>query len=127
MTVTSTGMTAAMQGLAQALEAPRRLGVPLGNWRWRVRQQLAAVRDDLVVEVGNGVEGWLAARQGGLLRERNALLHRISSLGPAVLEHPDVDRVRAELHRLLVDITHHRQRLHDLAYDEVELELGGSE
>jgi hypothetical protein len=29
--------------------------------------------------------------------------------------------------RLLVDVGHHAQRLHDLAYDEVELELGGSE
>ena len=29
--------------------------------------------------------------------------------------------------RLLTDISHHFQRLHDLAYDEVELELGGSE
>ncbi len=29
--------------------------------------------------------------------------------------------------RLLTDINHHLQRLHDLAYDDVELELGGSE
>ena len=44
-----------------------------------------------------------------------------------MLESPDVDGVRDELHRLLVDVTHHVQRLNDLAYDEVELELGGSE
>ena len=31
-----------------------------------------------------------------------------------------------ELNRL-VDIEHHVQRLHDLAYDDVELEIGGSE
>lgn len=127
MTVTSTGMTAAMHGLAHTLEASRRAAVPVGTWRWRVRQHLAAVRDDLVTEIGHGGEGWLAAREIGLLRERTVLLQRISRLGPAVLEHPDVDQVRTELSRLLVDISHHRQRLHDLAYDEVELELGGSE
>lgn len=127
MTVTSTGMTTAMQGLQQALAAPRRPGVPLGNWRWRVRQQMAGVRDALVAERGHGAEGWLAAREGGILRERNSLLGRLSALGPEVLENPDVDEVRSELLRLLVDIGHHVQRLHDLAYDEVELELGGSE
>ncbi len=56
-----------------------------------------------------------------------ALLLRLTELGGPVLESPEVDKVRADLHRLLVDITHHIQRLHDLAYDEVELELGGSE
>lgn len=127
MTVTSIGMTTAIQGLQQALEAPRRPGVALGNWRWSVRQSMAAVRDALVAEIGQGGEGWLAAREGGLRRERTALLGRLSALGPRVLENPDVDEVRAELHRLLVDVSHHMQRLHDLAYDEVELELGGSE
>jgi hypothetical protein len=127
MTVTSIGMTTAMQGLQQALEAPRRPGVPLGNWRWAVRQRMAAVRDALLAETGHGVEGWLAAREIGLLRERNTLLGRLSALGPQVLENPDVDEVRTDLHRLLVDVSHHVQRVNDLAYDEVELELGGSE
>jgi len=40
---------------------------------------------------------------------------------------PDVDDLAARLHRLLVDIAHHHQRVHDLAYDDVELEIGGSE
>ncbi len=127
MTVTSIGMTNAMQGLQQALEAPRRPGVPLGNWRWSVRQRMAALRDALLAETGHGGEGWLAAREIGLLRERNALLGRLSALGPQVLENPDVDAVRTDLHRLLVDVSHHVQRVNDLAYDEVELELGGSE
>jgi hypothetical protein len=112
MTVTSTEMATAMQGLQQALEAPRRPGVPLGNWRWGVRQRMGAVRDALVAETGLDTEGWLG---------------RLSRLGPRVLENPDVDEVRSDLHRLLVDVSHHVQRLHDLAYDEVELELGGSE
>ena len=127
MTVTSIGMTTAMQGLQQALEAPRRPGVPLGTWRWSVRQRMGAVRDALIAETGQGGEGWLAAREVGLLRERTALLSRLSALGPQVLENEDVDEVRTELHRLLVDVSHHVQRVNDLAYDEVELELGGSE
>jgi hypothetical protein len=43
------------------------------------------------------------------------------------LEHPDVDEVRDGLKRLLADVDHHVRREHDLAYDEVELEIGGSE
>ena len=58
---------------------------------------------------------------------RRALLARLSALGPQVLESPDVERVCAALRRLLTDIAHHVQRVHDLAYDAVELELGGSE
>jgi hypothetical protein len=88
---------------------------------------MAGVRDALVSESANAGEGWLAAREGSLLRERNALLNRISALGPAVLDSPDIDGVRNELQRLIVDVSHHVQRLHDLAYDEVELELGGEE
>jgi hypothetical protein len=88
---------------------------------------MAAVRDALVAETGLGGEGWLAAREVGLLRERNTLLRRLSALGPQVLENPDVDEVCSELHRLLVDVSHHVQRVRDLAYDEVALELGGSE
>jgi hypothetical protein len=51
----------------------------------------------------------------------------LAAFGPVVLEHPDVDEVRVGLKRLLADIDHHVQREHDLAYDEVELEIGGSE
>jgi hypothetical protein len=35
--------------------------------------------------------------------------------------------VRDEAGRLLVDVEHHLQRRRDLAWDEVELDLGGSE
>ncbi|WP_395690101.1 hypothetical protein [Nocardioides sp.] len=127
MTIASAGTNAAMQGLAQVLETSRRLGVPPASWRWTARQRLAALRDALLAEVHPGTEGWFAARGGSLLRERTLLLTRLSELGPRVLEHPDLEAVSAELHRLLADIGHHVQRLHDLAYDEVELELGGSE
>ena len=43
-----------------------------------------------------------------------------------MLESPDLTTSGARL-RLLTDINHHLQRLHDLAYDDVEMELGGSE
>lgn len=126
-TGTRTGMAAAMEGLHEALEAPRRPGAPTGSWRWTVRQRMAAVRDALTAEVDGADDGWLAARSGTVLRERTALLSRLSILGPRVLEDPDVDAVQVELHRLLVDLAHHVQRVNDLAYDDVELELGGSE
>ena len=127
MTVAITGLPAALQGLGQALDSFGRPGVQPGQWRWQVRQQLGSVRDALVAEAGNGADGWTAAREGTVLRERNALLVRIGELGPRVLEHPDAEAVRGSLQRLLADVRRHRQRLHDLAYDEVELELGGSE
>jgi len=132
MPIVSTGITTALRALEQAIEAPRRDGtatdsVSVGNWRWTVRQRMAGVRDALAGEVGDPDDGWLAARGGTAFRERNTLLGRISALGPQVLENPDVERVRSELRRLVADIGRHVQRLNDLVYDDVELELGGSE
>lgn len=127
MAIVTTGMTAALQALERCLDAPRREGIALGNWRWTVRQRMAAVRDALIGEIGDPDDGWLAARGGTAFRERNALLGRMVELGPMVLESPDVEAIRLELKRLLADIGRHMQRLNDIAYDEVELELGGSE
>ncbi|MET0524211.1 MAG: hypothetical protein ABWZ91_05380 [Nocardioides sp.] len=125
-------MTTALRALEQAIDAPRTDGtaiesVSVGNWRWTVRQRMAAVRDVLSGEVGDPEDGWLAARGGRAFRERNTLLGRMSALGPQVLENPDVERVRSELKRLVADIARHMQRLNDLVYDDVEIELGGSE
>lgn len=132
MTMVRTGMTTALRALEQAIEAPRRDGtanasVSVGNWRWTVRQRMAVVRDVLAGEAGNPEDGWLAARGGRAFRERNVLLGRMSQLGPQVLESPDVEGIRSELRRLVADIARHVQRLNDLMYDDVELELGGSE
>lgn len=127
MTIIRAGISEALQGLERAVETARPEGVALGNWRWTVRQRMAEVRDALAGEGGSPDDGWLAARGGNAFRERNALLMRMSALGPRVLEHPDVDAVRVELRRLVRDIARHLQRLNDLAYDDVELELGGSE
>jgi hypothetical protein len=113
--------------LEQALDAPHDAGATLGQWRWTVRQRMAGVRDALIDETDHPMDGWLVARGGAAIRERNTLLDRLTALGTPVLESVEVDKVRSDLKRLLTDISHHFQRLHDLAYDEVELELGGSE
>jgi len=118
-----TGLEHAIVGLQQALEAPRRHHV----WRWLVRQRMAGVKDALTREVDREADAWLAAREQTLRQERNVLLRRLATLGPQVLEAPDVEPVRQDLRRLAVDLEHHRQRLNDLVYDSVSLELGGSE
>lgn len=127
VTVVTPALSSALRGLEAALEVPRTEGVALGNWRWVVRQRMTLVRDALVGETSDPDDGWLAARGGTAFRERNQLLGRLGALGPTVLESSDVEQVRGEVKRLLVDIGHHVQRVHDLAYDDVELELGGSE
>lgn len=128
MRVTLAGMTAtAMDRLLGLLEAQPGAGVALGNWRWTVRQQLSALRDQLMVEAQSQDNEWLAARRGVVVRERNHLLLRMSEIGSLVLENPDVDDLRNQLRRLLADVHRHLQRVSDLAYDDVEIELGGSE
>ena len=116
------GLAPALLGLERSLDEP--LG---GGWRWTVRQRMAAVRDALLPDVESPDDGWLAARSRGIARDRDALLGRLSELGPEVLVSPHTERVTAELRRLVTDIRHHVQRVHDLAYDAVELELGGEE
>jgi hypothetical protein len=122
-----TELQMALHGLTQAIDAPRHEGRGLGNWRWTVRQRMASVREGLARETADGSDSWLAARESSVLRDRNALMTRLTVLGQGVLEAPEVEQVRVELKRLVTDIQHHRQKLHDLAYDAVELELGGSE
>ena len=116
-----------LQSLRSALDAPSGSGAALGNWRWTVRQRLAQLKEQLALEPPVAADGWLAARSGAVLRERNALLVRMATLGPQVLESAELDGVRAEVARLIADVNHHLQRLHDLAYDDVEVEFGGSE
>ena len=96
-------------------------------WRWTVRRRLVPVRDRLVAEPLHRRDAWLSARAACVVRERDALLERLHRLSHEVLVAVDVEAVASRLGRLLVDIEHHRQRLHDLAYDDVELEIGGSE
>jgi len=117
------GLEHAILGLRQALESPRRHHM----WRWLVRHRLAAIKEALAAERTPGRDAWLAARELSLHRERTGLLERITALGPQVLDVADVEPVRRELARLVADLEHHRQRLNDLVYDAVSLELGGSE
>jgi hypothetical protein len=122
-----TELQMALNGLTQAIDAPRLEGRALGNWRWTVRQRMASVRDGLARETTESSDSWLVARESSVLRDRNALMTRLSVLGQGVLDSPEVEQLRFELKRLVTDIHHHRQKVHDLAYDAVELELGGSE
>jgi hypothetical protein len=118
-----TGLEHATIGLQHAVDAPRRHHV----WRWLVRNRMGGVRDALIRELPREDDAWLAARELTLRRERDVLLSRLAALAPLVLETPDIEIVRSDLHRLVVDLEHHRQRLNDLVYDSVSLELGGSE
>ena len=95
------------------------------SWRWGAL--LADLRDLLVTDSPTPYDGWLAARGAGMLRERDMLLSRLGVIGTQVLAEPATGRVRTELRRLVVDVEHHLQRRRDLIWDEVELELGGSE
>jgi hypothetical protein len=99
----------------------------VGAWRWSVRRELVPVRDRLRREHPIRGEAWLSARATRALRERDDLLARLNTLASQVLTAPDVDDLAERLNRLLVDIAHHHQRVTDLAYDDVELEIGGSE
>jgi hypothetical protein len=126
MATLSSGMVEALRGLEQAIVPPRP-GVPLGNWRWSLRQRLAGVRDALVDENPTAADGWLAARGGQAFRERGQLIARLTQLADSALVAPDPEALRQELRRLIGDIGRHVQRLNDLVYDAVELELGGEE
>jgi hypothetical protein len=118
-----TGLESAINGLHQAIQGSRRQHA----WRWLVRHRMAAVRDALVSESSRGGDAWLAAREQTLHRERDGLVRRIADLGPQVLESTDLDQVCAELTRLVGALERYRQRLNDLVYDSVSLEIGGSE
>jgi len=116
----------ALRSLNQALDAPRVHGA-LGPWRHSVSERMTNVLDCLAREATVADDGWLADRARMVQRERRALLGRLTAIAARLEALPDVDMVRMELKRLLVDVSHHVQKLHDLAYDDVEMEIGGSE
>lgn len=121
-----TVMSDALHSLELAIVPPRP-GTNIGNWRFLVRQRLAEVREALIVEDAGSSDAWLTARNGTALRERGTLLSRLAAMGREALETPDLEALRAELRRLVGDVHRHVQHLHDLAYDDVELELGGGD
>lgn len=126
MIATTNTMQSALRGLNEALDGPRLPGA-LAPWRHAVDEQLGSLFDCLTREGPVANEGWLADRSLTLRRERNALLGRISGLSARLGHTPESDLIRMELKRFLVDCNHHVQKLHDLAYDDVEFEVGGSE
>ena len=118
---------AAITATLEDLLRPENVPDNLGAWRWSVRRHLVPVRDRLLREHPDRREAWLSARAARTLRERDELLDRLNSLASQVLSTDDVADLADRLSRLLVDISHHHQRVQDLAYDDVELEIGGSE
>jgi len=118
---------AATTGSLQELLRPQPAQDNVDAWRWTVRRQLVPVRDRLIHERPHRYEAWLSARAARTLRERDTLLARLNRLASQVLVAADVETLRSDLRRLLGDINRHFQRLSDLAYDEVEIEIGGSE
>lgn len=122
---TSQAARAALDELDQAL-GRLTATTPLGIWRWSVLESMMTARG-LLVDESAMPDDWLADRRSTAMRERNALLDRMSALRLRVIADRDVDQVAHELRRLVVDVRHHLQRVHDLAYDTVSEEVGGSE
>lgn len=96
-----------------------------GGSAWPLRPALAHVRDALLAERAEAGEAWLAARGEATLRAGRVLLERVGALGVRLPHDPGAQL--DDLRRLALDLTHHAQRRRDLAWDAVEMELGGSE
>lgn len=90
-------------------------------------ERITALREALLAEPVHARDGWLDARARRTDRDRRRLAARLAALGQRLLDRPGREPPLAEMRRLRVDVEHYRQRLHDLAYDKVGLELGGSE
>jgi hypothetical protein len=97
------------------------------SWRWNVRRRLSEVKDALARPEARQPEAWLAARSHLSSREQVQLHARVVALSAGVLDRLDDDAIVHQVRRLLGDLEHHVQREHDLVYDSVSLELGGSE
>ena len=123
----------AVAGLEQALTG-REHGPEPGppTWRQVARQRMASVGEALSEEVVVE-ECAVAARAGRLHRERRGLLERLGTLGSRLttsdgqVDPTEDELLRRHLLRLSHDISHHHQRVHDLAYDADGRDVGGSE
>jgi hypothetical protein len=99
---------------------------PEQPWRELVRHRLVEAAAELSEERAVAADTWLDARAGHLHRERNRLLAKVAVLQP-MADTADPDALRAAVARLVQDLEHHHQRVSDLAYDGVAMEVGGSE
>jgi hypothetical protein len=115
------GLDNALRGLEQALASS-----PQQTWRGLVRQRMASVHEALLSERSRAGDSWQAAREGHLHRERKHLVDRMNRLDQSE-EDLNPERFSAEVRRLILDLEHHRQRVNDLVYDSVSMDLGGSE
>ena len=97
------------------------------EWRWLVRHRLSDIKEALSDQQARQWDGWLTARARTSNRDRHALQARVTALAAIVLDKLDADAITRELNRLVGDLEHYVQRVHDLVYDSVSLELGGSE
>jgi hypothetical protein len=97
------------------------------QWRRLVRLRLAAVREALAEESVRFRDGWLSARGSVTEKDRRQWIDRVSALTPRLSARSEPDTSYADTRRLAADLEHYRQRLHDLVYDSVGIELGGSE
>lgn len=95
-------------------------------WRRTVLGCLDEVSALLVREPARPAD-WLQARRAHVARERTVLLDRVGLQRSQVQGSRDLDRLAHDLRRFAEDLRHHLQHVRDLAYDEVEYEVGGSE
>jgi len=114
----------AVDSLEQALQSPPRLQK---SWGHIVGQRATEVAEALTAESPVAMDSWLSARAGNLERERSTLLTRLAVLGTLLAESPDLEPVRDSLRRLAGDVRRHHQRVNDLTYDALALDVGGSE
>lgn len=105
------------------------------EWRWHVRMRLRAVQEALAPLAPPppapappaDSDAWLAPRVEGAGRRAIQLRARVGVVAAGVLDRLDARSIEREVHRLLHDLEHLLQRDHDLVYDSVSLELGGSD
>jgi hypothetical protein len=118
----------AVESLEEALHQPPQLQ---RSWGHIVRHRTREVAEALTAESPVAQDSWLSARAGCLDRERNRLLTRLSvlgtTLGTMLAEGADLEPVRDSLRRVALDARHHHQRVTDLTYDALALDVGGSE
>lgn len=98
-------------------------------WRGVVAHRLHALQA-LLDHERTDADAPLAARGDHLSAERSRLAARVSTLARYLNDETaplSPERVHKDVHRLVADVRHHRQRVSDLAYDSVSLDLGGSE
>jgi hypothetical protein len=114
----------AVDELAGALTGPTGMSQ---SWLHLVRQRVGRVVEELTSEQTQVGESWLSPRSSHLHRERTRLLIRLNALLAMAEEESDTEPVRRNLLRLVTDLHHHHQRVNDLFYDAVAMDVGGSE